>query len=263
MTRGGKSLKCPECGRAATGKFCQECGAKLGSRFCNQCGEKLAPSAAFCNQCGAKVGGSHRGAAAAAAMGGKNLPWWIGGFAMIGLIVFGLVSYLPSGAPAGPAGMPPAGVPAGLGPPPDISSMTPRERADQLYDRVMRSVSTGDSVEAQFFLPMAIEAYQLARPLDHDGLFHMSLLNRTAMNLEAALDNALEVLEEDPNHVLALSAAAEAAVDLGLLDEAEGYYRYLVDVFERETARALTEYERHSPIMESARAAAEAFLAAR
>lgn len=267
MSAGAKPY-CPECGKAATGNFCPHCGAKLGGRFCNQCGAKAGPAAAFCNQCGAKVDGAGSGGhrtAAASVVSGQNLPWWIAGAAMFVLIVVLGVSMVQPGGPSVPAGTP--GAPfaggAGTGTPPDLSSMTPREAADRLFNRVMEYVSVGDSVQAQAFLPMAIAAYDRARPLDHDGLFHLSLLNRTANNLDAALADAEEVLAAEPNHVLALSAAAEAAIELGRLDDAEGYYTRLVEAYTQESTRPLPEYQGHQNLMESARTAAQAFLAAR
>jgi tetratricopeptide (TPR) repeat protein len=141
--------------------------------------------------------------------------------------------------------------------------MTPIDAATRLFDRVMRSISAGDSTGAQAFLPMAIAAYDIARPLDHDGLFHLSMLNRTAMNLEAALDNALEVLEEDPNHLLALAAAAEAAIELGLPQEAEQHYRRIYQIYDEESTRALEEYEAHSAILVALKDDAERYLAGR
>jgi tetratricopeptide (TPR) repeat protein len=127
----------------------------------------------------------------------------------------------------------------------------------------MEAVSRNDSAQALAFLPMAIAAYDRARPLDHDGLFHLSQLNRAAMNVDAALAGAEEILAADPNHVLALKAAADAAVELGRLEDAEGFYRRLLEAYPREVGRALPEYEAHSGEMEAARSAAEAFLAAR
>ncbi len=266
MSAGAKPY-CPECGKAATGNFCQHCGAKLGGRFCNQCGAKAGPAATFCNQCGAKVDGAGSGgrrAAAASVVTGQNLPWWIAGAAMFVLIIVLGVSMVQPGGPSVAPGTAPAPIGgAGTGTPPDLSSMTPREAADRLFNRVMEYVSVGDSVQAQAFLPMAIAAYDRARPLDHDGLFHLSLLNRTANNLEAALADAEEVLAAEPNHVLALSAAAEAAIELGRLDAAEGYYSRLVAAYQQESTRPLPEYQGHASLMESARTAAQAFLAAR
>ena len=141
--------------------------------------------------------------------------------------------------------------------------MTPREAADRLFNRVMEYVSVGDSTCAQMFLPMALDGYERARPLDHDGLYHISLLNRAAMNLEQALGNAIEVLEEDPNHLLALAAAAEATIELGLMDDAESHYRHLLEVFEAESTRGLPEYLDHAGVTETLRDVAEAFLAGR
>jgi len=264
MSAGARPL-CPECGKAATGNFCQNCGAKLGGRFCDQCGAKLSPSASFCNQCGAKVAGGARKVGAASVVGGQNLPWWIAGAAMFVLIVVVGVRMVQPGGPSAPA---PAGGVApfaggGGGTPPDLSTMTPREQADRLFDRVMRAVSAGDSTEAQAFIPMAIAAHDLARPLDHDGLFHLSLLNRTAMNLDAALANAREVLDQDPDHLLALTAGAEAAAEMGDRSTAETYYRRVLEVWDAQMARGLPEYADHSVFLQSVRGEAEAYLAGR
>jgi tetratricopeptide (TPR) repeat protein len=181
------------------------------------------------------------------------------------LILFvGLSMVRPAGpsAPAGGAAAAPAAA-AGGGVAPDISNMSPLEAATRLFNRVMQAVSAGDSAQAQAFLPMAIAAYDRARPLDHDGLFHLSMLNRTAMNLEAALDNAVEILDDDPNHLLALAAAAEASIELGELDEAEGYYRRIDEIYDEESQRDLSEYNDHSAIVAVLKDDAERFLASR
>jgi len=275
--------KCPECGKTATGNFCEHCGAKLGGRFCNQCGAELGAGAQFCNQCGEKVGGpdarparaakpSPRREAAASVVGGQNLPWWIAGVAMFGLIVFvGVQAVTPAG-PGAPTAQPQPVAPfaggsvpgcASTGAPPDLSNFTMRQSADLLFDRVMRCVSAGDSTGAQMFLPMALNAYEQAEPLDNDGLFHLSLLHRVAGDPEQALADAQQVLDNDPNHILGLVAAAEACVDLGRPDDAAGYYRHILEVIDSETARGLPEYGAHETIMQSARSDAEAFLAGR
>jgi hypothetical protein len=257
---------CPECGRPATGNFCQHCGGKLGGRFCNQCGAKAAPAAAFCNQCGAKVdgGGSGRRTAAVAAVGGQNLPWWIAGVTMFGLIVMLGVRMVQPGPAAAPA---PAlgGAAAGTlsGPAPDISNMTPRQRADALFNRVMGYAEQGDSASMRAFMPMALAAHDQARPLDNDGLYHLAALNQTANNLDDAIAVAEEILASEPNHILALGVAGDAAAELGRGDDAEAYFRRLVEAYPREQSRPLPEYQAHQPSMQVARSAAEAFLAAR
>jgi tetratricopeptide (TPR) repeat protein len=288
MTEANKSLPCPQCGESASGNFCQNCGSTLGGRFCNQCGTEVGPGAKFCGECGSQVlGGAAATAPAAAAqapagaraaaartgavtpqhrevaaevVGGQNLAWWIAGAAMFALIVVvGLNMVRPGPPPAPTAGTSPAAT-AGTGTPPDISQMSPIEAADRLFNRVMTSVTAGDSTAAQQFLPMAIAAYNRARPLNLDGLFHLSMLNRTAGNLEAALDNALEIVEADPNHLLGLAAAAEAAIELGELDEAETHYRQLAAVYDEESQRPLEEYQMHSTIVDVLKQDAERFL---
>lgn len=266
MTAGSKHL-CPACGKAATGNFCPHCGAQLGGRFCDQCGAKAAPAATFCNQCGSKMRSAGQRATAASLVGGQNLPWWIAGAAMFVLIlVLGVRMVQPAGpATSAPATQPVAPFAGGGtgGVPPDLSGMSPREAADRLFNRVMTSVSQGDSTGAQAFLPMAVAAYDRARPLDHDGVFHMSLLNRAAGNLEAALANAQEVLAQDASHLLALAAAAEAAAELGRAGEATAHYRRVLEVYDAQIARGLPEYADHATFLQSVRGEAEAFLAGR
>ena len=77
---------CPKCGKAASGSFCQECGAKVGGHFCQECRGELSATAKYCNQCGNRILVSEHRAAATATLGGKNLPWWIAGAAMLALI---------------------------------------------------------------------------------------------------------------------------------------------------------------------------------
>jgi len=280
---------CPDCGQPAHGNFCQNCGASLGGRFCNQCGEQIPAGAKFCNQCGAKASGAGSGAsrtgggasatrpggsagrravaepahkeAVASVVGGQNLPWWIAGVAMFALILFVGISMVRPAGPVPSTAAPAAGQTAGA--PPDISNMSPIEAADRLFNRVMSAASEGDSLQAQSFMPMAIAAYQRARPLTLDGLFHLSMLNRTAMNLEAALDIALEIVEQDPNHLLGLAAAAEAAIERGELDEAEVHYRQIAEIYDTESQRALPEYSDHSRIVVVLKDDAERFLASR
>ncbi len=256
---------CPECQKPATGNFCQSCGAKLGGRFCSQCGGKLGPTSAFCSQCGAKNPAGASGelrAAAAEVVGGQNLPWWIAGAAMFALIVAIGVSMVRPGPPAGPGATVPA-TPAGGAAGVDLSSMTPREAADRLFNRVMSSVEQGDSAQAQAFVPMAIGAYERAQPLDHDGLFHLSLLQRTAMDLEGALLTAESILQDDPDHILGLTAAAAAAEELGRADRAAEYYGHLLAVYDAQMQRGLQEYLDHRTTMELVRDSAEAYLAGR
>ena len=293
MTGNNTSL-CPACGESTSGNFCHHCGTALGGRFCNQCGADLSGGGRFCNQCGAPAearaagspaaagggtggtgaasgsrapkgpsGGASRQKADAANAGqSNNLPWWFAGAAMFILImVVGWNMVQPGPPPAPGGGTMPAGTADPNGPgTTDISQMSPREAADRLFDRIMRSVSLGDTVQAQGFLPMAIQAYNLARPLDADGLFHLALLQTTGGQFDAAIATAGEILAIEPNNLLGLGTAAQAAAQLGRQDEAMGYYRRFEENFQTESARTVPEYQGHTSYLQGARSEAEAFL---
>jgi len=269
-TSAGK-MPCPQCGKPASGNFCQSCGAKLGGRFCNQCGAKLAAGARFCNQCGAKAtgkggggdpAGSHR-AAAVEAFGGANTPWWIAGIAMFGLIIVVGWSMVRPGPPPTP-GSAPAGAPPSAGgqAPVDLSAMSPQEAANRLFDRVMRTLEAGDTAGALGFQPMAIQAYEMLEPLDLDGLFHVAML-QIIVDPSAAQITANRILEVEPDHVLGLGMAAEAARRLGEEDQAAAQYQHLLDVFDSQVGRPLPEYQAHQPSLTQMQSAARAFVAGR
>ncbi len=267
---GKKRTLCPECGKHASGNFCHHCGTTLGGQFCDQCGADIQGS--FCNQCGAVVkgrrgpkrsggaGGGGRKEPATTGVGTRDdLPWWIAGAAMFALVVVvGWTIVSPTGRQ----------VPLGTGnpaPPPtaDLSQMTPRQTADQLFNRVMTSSEAGDTLVVRQFVPMALEAYESARPLDMDGLLHLAMLQRTGGMFDASLSTSLEILEAEPNHILGLKTAGEAAVALGREDEAAGFYQRILDNHDTEVGRPLPEYQIHSNLVSGARTAALEFLAAR
>ncbi|HIF56309.1 MAG: zinc ribbon domain-containing protein [bacterium] len=260
------ALVCPKCGKAASGSFCQECGAKVAGSFCQECGAQITATAKYCNRCGNRNSVSEHRAAATATLGGKNLPWWIAGAAMFALIVALATQMMQSGGPSIPTASPITSQPGGgamTGMLPDLSTMTPVEAANRLFNRVMTAVTAGDSTEAQQFMPMAIGAYERARPLDNDGLFHLSMLQRTAMQLEAALETAEEILEDNSDHLLGLSAAAKAAVELDRGDIAAAYYERVLEVYGSQIEQDIAEYMDHAPITDNLRTEAEAFLGGR
>lgn len=263
---GGAKPTCPQCGKPAAGNFCQHCGAALGGRFCSKCGAKLADGVTFCNQCGAKAPGGAgsaapgaRRAAAAAAVGGGNAPWWIAGVALFGLILvvgWSMVRPQQQSSPTGAPAAADATNPNGPGTT-DISQMSPREAADRLFDRVMRTISAGDTAGALGFQPMAIQAFELAEPLDLDGMFHVALLQQLT-DPAAALATAKRMLESEPDHVLGLGMAGEAANAMGDQVAAKDYFQHLLRVYDAQFARNLVEYDGHRNLMVQMKATAEA-----
>ncbi len=120
--------------------------------------------------------------------------------------------------------------------------MTPREAADRLFARVMTTLESGDSAQAELFLPMAIASYDRITALTLDDRFHLSLLHALGGDGAAALAVADAGLAVRPTHLLCLAAAAEAALMLADEAKARAYYQTLVDVYETEIEAGLVEY---------------------
>lgn len=153
-----------------------------------------------------------------------------------------------------------AGAPAGTGAPAgpfgdassvDLNSMTPRQQADALFERVMRTAAAGDSGAVAFFVPMAISAYENAEPLDADGLFHLSMLQQTADDLPAAIETAERGLSSAPNHLLLLYAKGEAQTLSGDTASAQTTFGQLLDVWNSERATQNPDYEFHADMLPS------------
>lgn len=252
-------MHCTQCGQAGDGRFCGGCGATLVAMDCPSCSAPTPMGRRFCVECGSALQRGTRGPTPVAPTGSASpdnqVAWWVAGALLVILLAVGGWSLLSDDTGTGAALGPMQGPqPGALGPAPniDLASMTPREAADRLFDRVMGALAQRDTVEVINFLPMAIDAYELARPLDLDGLFHLSLLQRAGMRYDEALATAQEALDEDPDHLLNLSAAAEAARELGREELAAQYFGHFLEVWEVESARTdREEYQEHAPLMPS------------
>jgi hypothetical protein len=273
------TVTCPRCGQPATGNFCASCGASLAARACPGCGAAAQPGGRFCTRCGEALTTSQRpagggraaaprkvaagGGAAAGGGGGRepHLGWWAAGGLLVVMILVAVwpilrpQSVAGPGVPGGSAGQPAAG-PGAV----DLSSMTPRQAADRLHDRVMIAAEAGDSATAAGFVPMAISAYEQARPLDADGLFHLSALQRVAGDFEGAVATANEALATYPDHLLNLYAAAEASREMGEAGQALRYFRRILEVWDREMASDNLDYQAHANMMPNVRQAAANFV---
>src|SRR5438128_8882340 len=154
-----QSTTCPSCGAAATGKYCSNCGAPLAGATCSACAAELSPGAKFCHRCGTAVG-----VAVPTARESRTnaLPWIVAALAFLALFAMaagrgfnasrgstidGSQNALPQVGLDDRGGVADDQSPAIRAP--DISSLSPQERADGLYNRVMLLATEGtiDSVQ--------------------------------------------------------------------------------------------------------------------
>jgi len=137
-------------------------------------------------------------------------------------------------------------LPASRSTPPDISQMSPEERATRLYNRVMTLHTQGKADSAEFFLPMALQAYAMLPALDVDARYHIGVLDLTGGNAAAALAQADTIRRAVPTHLFGFMLRARA---LDLQRSAAGARRAYGDFLKNEAterARRRPEYDEHA-----------------
>jgi hypothetical protein len=128
---------------------------------------------------------------------------------------------------------------------PDISSLSPQERADRLYNRVMMLATQGKTDSVQFFAPMALQAYMMLEPLNADQRYDMGRIGEVAGALPLAKAQADSILLQNPNHLLGLILEARLAVLDGDTANLHSYERRLIAAQKTEMAKKREEYLRH------------------
>ncbi len=248
------SETCPSCQKPASGRFCNHCGAALAAE-CRECDNPLPAGAHFCNHCGAAA--APTAAPSVAAARPNWIPWTVAGTALVilaGVLIIprlggdgGATPPPASGsALSGTTGSATAATPTGNAAAVDLSSMSPREAADRLFNRVMQNVSSGDTAQARTFLPMAIAAYErVGGDLDTDGRYHLAVLHLVNGDAQAARAEADAILARETRHLFGLFTAAQAETQLGNSSRALELYERFLSAYETERSRDLPEYRDH------------------
>jgi hypothetical protein len=231
-------------------------------RFCEQCGSALSASANFCPNCGVAVAGGlpAAGVAARSAAGGRpagsgrdsglvrSLPWLLPSVAVVAVLAFAIRSGRPE-APAMGAGF--------TGTATDISQMSPDERVDRLFNRVMTAASAGKMDSVAFFAPMAVSSFQALEPLTPHRRYDLGLIYLVSGEPALAVAQADSILAVEARHLLGLALAMRGARATG--DEAarQRHAARFLDALAAERARALPEYLDHATDITEATAEAE------
>lgn len=244
---------CPACQAPATGKFCSSCGAALGGATCANCRAPLSPGASFCHRCGTPAGAAASPVTSTSPTGfGGALPWAVAAIALVALIALVAGQQF-----AGRNSAPPSQAAAPLGRSTvDIANMSPEERAERLYDRVMSYSERGRQDSVQFFAPMALAAYSMLGQLTLDQRYDMGRLAAVSGDPATAAAQADTILQLHPDHLLGLFLASEAASMRNNDAQARTFLKQLAAAAPAERAKNLPEYTQHSNDIEVALAAA-------
>jgi hypothetical protein len=135
--------------------------------------------------------------------------------------------------------------------------MTPRERADRLFGRIMTAAERGDTSEANFFKPMALQAYAMAGEPDIDMRFHLGLILAATGDAAGVAAQRDAIAAADSTHLFGVVLAGEAA---RLAGDQAGLHNAQVRFLELEAterARGRSEYDHHNQLLDDFRAAAE------
>jgi hypothetical protein len=252
---------CAACGAPLAGRFCARCGAPAAGGDCQVCHATLSPGARFCHRCGAPV------PPVAGGRGGnrERTAWIVAGIAAL----VALLAILWRGGAFHPAAPPDMGnvgnvgaaPSAGLaGRAPDISSMSPRERFDRLFERVIRASEAGDSLTVLQFAPMALGAYAQLDAVDTDARYHAAMIDLAVGDLPGAVALADTILAGAPGHLFAYLIRGESADRRNDTAALTRSYRDFLDHYDAEMRSGRVEYAEHRPALDDFRTRARASL---
>ena len=221
---------------------------------CHACGAQLAATARFCHKCGAAI-------ATAQATGWRaGFPWTLAGAALGALVT--VVAMRAGGAGSGERGAESIAPRSPLSAP-DISRMSPEERANRLFNRVMILAEAGKGDSVSFFLPMALGAYSQLPALDADARYHVGLLQLAGGDAAAALAQADTIRQSIPTHLFIYILRAHAYQQQGnTVQERRAYADFLRNE-PAEMAKNRAEYADHSDALTNFQAEASRVTGAR
>jgi len=214
------------------------------ARACAACRAELSPQARFCHRCGQPVSSSGPVTTAS-----ERKAWMIAG-ALCLLLVGGIVYKVSSASPQPVApDMANAGA-SGPGRAPDISNLSPRERFDRLFNRIMQAAEQGDSVQVAQFTPMALGAYDQLDTRDVDARYHAAVIHLQAGEMSAATALADTILTESPGHLFGYVIRGTAARIQGNRAVEARAQRDFLAHYQSEMEKKRVEYLEHEPVLD-------------
>ena len=245
-------LKCSSCGAAVPGKFCPQCGTAAGaaaaSRPCPGCGQGSPAGSQFCASCGTLLSGARAPSAGIS----RYIPWVLGGAVVVALAA--ALSRSAGTAPAAVVAEGQASAPAGT--PPDISNLTPRQRFDRLYTRIIEAAQKGDQATVEQFTPMALAAFGMLEKVDADARYHLAMLQLHVGDMVGAAAQADSIKKADPKHLFSfVVSGAVARWNKDEVERTKAYQGFLAQ-YDAEIKANRPEYQEHRAMLEEVHKAA-------
>jgi hypothetical protein len=213
---------------------------------CPRCGQPVKPGTRFCSSCGAQL--AQQPVTPASLV--RYAPWILTG--VLGLVLVVLLAKTPSRQ----AAEPPSRQSAETSPPPDISNLTPAQRFERLYQRVITAAQSGDQATVNQFMPMATAAFGMLDTITVDARYHMAMLELHVGDMNAAQAQADTIRKGDPDHLF--SYVISAAVGRFRKDDRsrDAAYREFMKRYDREIATKKPEYTEHQSMLDEVKRAA-------
>ena len=134
--------------------------------------------------------------------------------------------------------------------------MSPAERANRLFNRVMILAEAGKTDSVRFFLPMALGAYSQLPALDADARYHIGLLQLAGGDVEAALAQADTIQRSTPTHLFIYVLRAHAYQQSGNTQQERRAYSEFLRSEPSEMAKSRPEYVDHADALTNFKAEA-------
>lgn len=139
--------------------------------------------------------------------------------------------------------------------------MSPRERFNRLYQRVITAAQTGDQTTVERFTPMAVQAYAMLDQVDADARYHLAMLYLHVGNLAGAQALADTLQNKEPDHLFGYVIGA-AVARWNKDDQARtALLRRFVVRYDAETKKGLPEYGEHQSMLAELKKAADSVTA--
>jgi hypothetical protein len=176
------------------------------------------------------------------------LPWILGAAAFATILAALFVTERQGRAT--PPANPVSASTAGSGTPPDLSQMSPRERFDRLYNRVMQASESGDTATVSQFTSMALAAYGMLDSVDADARYHAAMLRLHTGDGTGAAALADTILAKEPSHLLGF--VIHGTIARWQRDQAElaAAQRRFLSNYEAEQSSNRSEYRDHKTIID-------------